>query len=99
MRLPSLLALAATGALLLPISVQAAPSSENSPFMQNCVQQATSQGLAKTAAESHCKCADETIQKNFTKAQIEDLDSRDGVDAKLMQKAQTLVQQQCAGKS
>ena len=35
---------------------------------------------------------------DITDAEIADLDSKDGVDAKLMQKAQTVVQQACAPK-
>ena len=49
--------------------------------------------------KKHCDCGAQAIKKNFTDAEIADLDSKDGVDAKLMQKAQSVVRQACAPKS
>ncbi len=92
MRLQSLLALAVSGALLLPVAAQAASSAdENSDFMKNCVQQATANGLDAAKAKSHCTCTANGLEKNFTKAELEDLDSKDGVDAKVKQRADALI--------
>ncbi|HKS13785.1 MAG TPA: hypothetical protein VJS90_12190 [Pseudomonas sp.] len=97
MRLQSLLALTAAGALLLPMAAQADwPAGKKGAYMEQCVQVATGQGVDAKAADAHCKCGANAIEKNFTKAEIEDLDSKDGVDAKLMQRAQTVVTQACA---
>ncbi|AUF96947.1 hypothetical protein WLF18_02510 [Pseudomonas shirazensis] len=99
MRLQSLLALTAAGALLLPMAAQADwPAGKKDAYMQQCVQVATQQGVSAKDADTHCKCGAQAIEKNFSKAEIEDLDSKDGVDAKLMQKAQTVVKQACTTK-
>ncbi|MCE5981780.1 hypothetical protein ABE525_06170 [Pseudomonas wadenswilerensis] len=100
MRLQSLLALAAAGALLLPFSAHAEWSAERkAAYMTQCVQVATQQGVDAKKADQHCKCGAQAIGKNFTQAEIEDLDSKDGVDAKLMQKAHKVVQEACAPKT
>ncbi|CAG8863086.1 hypothetical protein PS627_00021 [Pseudomonas fluorescens] len=99
MRLQSLLALTAASALLLPMAAQADwPAGKKGAYMQQCAQVATGQGLDAKAADAHCKCGAAAIEKNFSKDEIEDLDSKDGVDAKLMQRAQTVVTQACAPK-
>ena len=67
--------------------------------MSQCTQVAQGQGVDAATAKKHCDCGAQTIKKNFTDAEIADLDSNDGVDAKLMQKAQTVVKQACAPKS
>jgi len=92
MRVPSLLALAATAALLLPVAANAGnfPPGKEAGYM--------AQGVDAATAEKHCDCGAQAIKKNFTDAEIADLDSKDGVDAKLMQKAQTVVKQACAPK-
>ncbi|MBK5008912.1 hypothetical protein IAE33_000772 [Pseudomonas sp. S60] len=88
MRLQSLLALVVSGALLLPMAAQAATSvGENSEFMKSCVQQATAQGTDAAKAKSHCSCTANGLEKNFTKAELEALDSKNGVDAKLKTRA------------
>ncbi len=93
MRLQSLLALAATGALLLPMAAQAASAAdENSDFMKSCVQQATGQGVDAAKAKSHCSCTANGFEKDFTKAELEDLDTaKDGVDAKVQKRADDLI--------
>jgi hypothetical protein len=99
MRLQSLLALTAAGALLLPMAAQADwPAGKKGTYMQQCVQVATGQGLDAKTADAHCKCGADAIEKKFSTAQIEDLDSKDGVDAKLMKQAQDAVMQACAPK-
>ena len=100
MRLQSLLALTAAGALLLPMAAQAAtwPAGKKDAYMQQCVQVATGKGLDAKTADAHCKCGADAIEKNFSTAQIEELDSKDGVDAKLMKQAQDTVMQACAPK-
>lgn len=67
--------------------------------MTQCTQVASGQGVDAATAKKHCDCGAQAIKKNFTDAEIADLDSQDGVDAKLMQKAQTVVQQACKPKS
>ena len=99
MRLQSLLALTAAGALLLPMAAQADwPAGKKDAYMQQCVQVATGQGLDAKTADAHCKCGAEAIKKNFSEAEIKELDSKDGVDAKLMQRAQTVVEKACTAK-
>ncbi|MFR0718022.1 hypothetical protein ACLUS7_23525 [Enterobacterales bacterium BD_CKDN230030183-1A_HGKHYDSX7] len=101
MRVPSLLALAAAGALLLPVAANAGnfPAEKEGHYMTQCQQVASGQGVDAAAAKKHCECGAQAIKKNFTDAEIADLDSTDGVDAKLMQRAQTIVKQACAPKS
>ena len=101
MRVQSLLALAAAGALLLPLSASAGdfPAGAKANYMSQCNKAAMGQGLDAKSADTHCKCGAAAIEKNFSDAEIADLDSKDGVDAKLMQKAQTVVRQACAPKS
>ena len=101
MRVPSLLALAAAGALLLPMAANAGnfPEGKEDAYMNPCTQVAQGQGVDAATAKKHCDCGAQTIKKNFTDAEIADLDSNDGVDAKLMQKAQMVVKQACAPKS
>ena len=100
MRVPSLLALAAAGALLLPVAANAGnfPAGSEQSYMDQCRQTATAQGVDAGRAEKHCKCGEQAIKKNFTDKEIEDLNSKDGVDAKLMKKAQTVVQAACKPK-
>ncbi|WEL53659.1 hypothetical protein PZ739_17660 [Pseudomonas kermanshahensis] len=97
MRFPSLLALSVAGALLLPVAANAGsfPAGAKQTYMTQCVDAATAKGLDKKSAEQHCTCGSKAIEKNFSDEEIKDLDSKDGVDAKLMQKAQTVVQQAC----
>ncbi|AHC81993.1 MULTISPECIES: hypothetical protein [Pseudomonas] len=101
MRVPSLLALAAAGALLLPMAANAGnfPAGKEAAYMAQCTQVAQGQGVDAATAKKHCDCGAQTIKKNFTDAEIADLDSNDGVDAKLMQRAQMAVKQACAPKS
>ena len=101
MRVPSLLALAAAGALLLPVAANAGnfPAGKEAGYMAQCTQVAKGQGVDDATAKKHCGCGAQAIKKNFTDAEIADLDSNDGVDAKLMQKAQSVVQQSCAPKA
>ena len=97
MRFQSLLALTAAGALLLPMAATAGdfPAGKQATYMTQCQQVATGQGVDANTAKKHCECGAQAIKKNFTDEEIKDLDSQDGVDAKLMQKAQTVVQQAC----
>lgn len=101
MRVPSLLALAAAGALLMPMAANAGnfPAGKENAYMAQCTQVATGQGVDAAAAKKHCDCGAKAIKENFSDAEIVDLDSKDGVDAKLMQKAQSVVKQACAPKS
>ncbi|MBV4535562.1 MULTISPECIES: hypothetical protein [Pseudomonas] len=97
MRFQSLLALTAASALLLPMAATAGdfPAGKQAAYMTQCQQVATGQGVDANTAKKHCECGAQAIKKNFTDDEIKDLDSQDGVDAKLMQKAQTVVQQAC----
>lgn len=100
MRLQSLLAACAASALLLPMAAQAGnfPAGKEAAYMAQCTQVATGQGVDAAAAKKHCDCGAQAIKKNFSDKEIEDLDSKDGVDAKLMQRAQTVVQSACKPK-
>ena len=101
MRLQSLLALAATGALLLPLAANAGPwpAGKKGQYMDQCVQVASAQGITAKQADTHCKCGADAIEKNFTTEQIEALDHKDGVDAALLKRAQDTVKAACAPKS
>ncbi|MHA6196246.1 hypothetical protein ACX3YG_17950 [Pseudomonas wadenswilerensis] len=100
MRLHSLLALAAAGALLMPLSANAGkfPAGKEGTYMDQCIQAATSQGLDAKTANGHCKCGKEAIEKNFTDKEIADLDSTEGVDANLKERAQAAVKNACSPK-
>ncbi|MBC3411337.1 hypothetical protein HU720_08475 [Pseudomonas sp. SWRI51] len=100
MRLQSLLAACAASALLLPMAAQAGnfPAGKEAAYMAQCTQVATGQGVDAAAAKKHCDCGAQAIKKNFSDKEIEDLDSKDGVDATLMQRAQTVVQSACKPK-
>ena len=100
MRFHSLLALAAASAFVLPMAASAGsfPAGKEAAYMAQCKQVATGQGVDAKMADTHCSCGAEAIKKNFSDAEIKDLDSTDGVDAKLMQRAQTVVQQACKPK-
>lgn len=95
MRLQSLLALAATSALLLPLGAHAGKLP--SGYLEACVANAqqVNPALSKAQSEQHCGCAGQVIEKNFSDSEIADLDSRDGVDAKVMQRAEKLVKASC----
>ncbi|ATP45681.1 hypothetical protein HU764_008310 [Pseudomonas sp. SWRI100] len=97
MRFPSLLALSVAGALLLPVAANAGsfPAGAKQNYMSQCTKVASGQGLDAKAAQQHCTCGATAIEKNFSDEEIKDLNSSDGVDAKLMQKAQTVVKQAC----
>lgn len=98
MRLQSLLAFAA---LSLPFAATAGewPAGKHDAYMSQCEQVATGQGLNAQAAKAHCQCGAQAIQKNFSTAEIEALDSKNGVDPKLAERARTAVTQACAAKS
>ncbi|NIE73069.1 hypothetical protein F3J44_18730 [Pantoea sp. Tr-811] len=100
MRVPSLLALAAAGALLLPLAANAGnfPAGSEQSYMTQCEKAAGAQGVDAATAKKHCDCGAQAIKKNFTDKEIADLDSKDGVDAKLMQRAQSVVQAACKPK-
>ncbi|MFK3773396.1 hypothetical protein KSS93_19485 [Pseudomonas xanthosomatis] len=100
MRLQSLLAACAVSALLLPLAANAGnfPPGKEAAYMTQCTQVAGGQGVDAATAKKHCDCGAQAIKKNFTDKEIMDLDSKDGVDAKLMQRAQTVVQAACKPK-
>jgi hypothetical protein len=100
MRVLSLLAVCAASALLLPLAANAGnfPAGKEAAYMTQCQQVASGRGLDAATAKKHCECGAQAIKKNFSDKEIEDLDSKDGVDAKLMQKAQNAVQTACKQK-
>jgi hypothetical protein len=100
MRLHSLLALAAAGALLMPLAANAGkcPEGKKSSYMTQCVDTAESKGLDFKTANKHCECGAKALETNFTDAEIQALDTKNGVDAQLMQRAQAAVQKACAPK-
>ena len=94
MRLHSLLALAATGALLLPLGANAGTVPPG--YLTSCVASASAQpGMTKPAAEKHCSCSVNVIEKKFSDAEIKDHNSTEGVDQALKDKAIKLVTQAC----
>ncbi|TDF80783.1 hypothetical protein [Pseudomonas sp. H9] len=99
MRFQSLLALAATSALLLPLSATAGKLPAN--YQATCVTQAQAQQktMSKADAERHCSCAGNVLEKEFSDAQIKDLDSSDGVDADTMKRAQEKIAAACKPKN
>ncbi len=96
MRLSSIVLLSTS--VLLPLTVEASgwPAGKKAGYMNQCVQVAMSQGIDAKTADQHCQCGANAIEKNFTTQEIEALDSKDGVDAKLMMRAQVAVSQSCA---
>ncbi|MFQ6574185.1 hypothetical protein [Pseudomonas sp. UM16] len=98
MRLQSLLALAAASALMLPLGAHAGKLPPE--YQSTCVAQAQQQNpkMAKTTAEEHCGCAGKVLEKEFSDAEIKDLDSADGIDANTMKRAQEKVRAACAPK-
>ena len=100
MRFQSLLALAAAGAMMLPLGANAGPwpAGKKGDYMDQCVQVATGQGISAKQADQHCKCGADAIERNFTTQEIEQLDSKTGVDAKLVSRAQNAVKTACAPK-
>ena len=100
MRFQSLLALTAVGALMLPMAANAGswPEGKKGAYMDQCVQTASVNGLDAKAAKSHCECGAQAIEKNFSTKEIQDLDSKDGVDANLMKRAKAAVQAACVTK-
>lgn len=102
MRLQSLFALAAAGALLLPFGANAAdswPKELKGPYMDQCIIAAKGMGLSTAQADKHCKCGADAIGANFTTEEIRALDSKNGVDAALKAKAEKAVMDSCASKT
>mgnify|MGYP000273936487 CR=1 FL=1 len=97
MRLQSLLALVATSALLLPLGAHAAEwsATKKAEYMTQCSDTTKAQGFSDAAAKQYCQCGANAIKKNFTDAEIEDLDSKDGVNAALMKRAQKVITEAC----
>ncbi|MFK8331854.1 hypothetical protein M2D63_017755 [Pseudomonas sp. BJa5] len=95
MRLQPLLALAAASALLLPLGAHAGKLPAG--YLEACVANAQQLNKAMTTdqATKHCDCAGKAIENNFSDAQIADLDSRDGVDAGVMRRAEEAVKKSC----
>jgi hypothetical protein len=99
MRIQSLLALTTASVLLLPLSVQAGawPPGKKGDYLDQCITAAAAQpGMTMTTAKKHCDCGANAIEKNFTTREIEQLDSRTGVDAALVKRAQDAVRAACA---
>ena len=69
-----LLALAAAGALLLPVAANAGnfPAGKEAGYMAQCTQVASGQGVDAATAKKHCDCGAQAIKKNFTDAEIAD---------------------------
>ncbi|MDD0974920.1 hypothetical protein [Pseudomonas fontis] len=102
MRLQSLLALAATSALLLPLTANAGAwpggSAAKGAYMDKCIAAASQQkGVTSSIANTHCKCGADALEKNFTTEQIQQLDGPKPSD-ELIMKAQQAVTAACAPK-
>ena len=100
MRFQTLLALAAAGAMMLPVGANAGswPAGKKGDYMDQCVEATKGQGVSLTQADQHCKCGANAIEKNFTTEEILQLDSKTGVDPKLISRAQNAVKTACAPK-
>jgi len=100
MRLHSLLAFAAAGIMLMPLAANAGKISadKRGEYMDACIQAATAKGLDAKTANQHCTCGRDALEKNFTDKEIAALDSNEGVDAQLKQRAQAAVMNACAAK-
>lgn len=96
MRIQSLFAFAAAGALLLPMAANAGPwpAGKKGSYMDQCIQVATGKGVSAKMADEHCKCGANAIEKNFSTQEIEALDSKT-VDEKLAKRAVDVVTQAC----
>ncbi|AXO88001.1 hypothetical protein ACE1YR_19295 [Pseudomonas sp. K1(2024)] len=97
MRVQSLLAACAASVLLLPLAAHAGkfPPGGEQAYMAQCQPAATAQGLSAADAKQHCECGATALKAKLSDKEIKDLDSKDGVDAPLMQKAQMVVQEAC----
>ena len=100
MRLQSLFALAAAGALLLPFSANAGtfPAGKEGPYMDQCVQAATKNGISAKDAYDHCTCGKKAIEKELTDDEIKSLDGTKADNA-LINRAQNAVKEACTPKS
>ncbi|KAJ6782063.1 hypothetical protein PWT90_03141 [Aphanocladium album] len=74
------------------------PPGEEERFLSQCQQVATAQGFDSATVNRYCACGAAVLERDFTDAELSQLDSKDGADAKLLQKAQRLVQKSCAPK-
>ncbi|MFJ7885139.1 hypothetical protein ACIQYF_16945 [Pseudomonas sp. NPDC096917] len=92
MRMTHLLAFAAPLALLLPLSAEAAwPKDLKASYMKDCTAAAAPK-IGEKAAQSHCSCGADKIDKNFTTAQIKELMGPDGAkNPPLQQKALDVI--------
>ncbi|MCX8567068.1 MAG: hypothetical protein ON057_001795 [Glomeribacter sp. 1016415] len=99
MRLPSIVLLSAS-VLMLPLTAHVGPwpAGKKGAYMDQCVQVATAQSVDAKTADKRYRCGADALEKNFTTKELEDLDSKDGVDAKLMMHAQVTVTQACSAK-
>lgn len=100
MRLQSLFALAAAGALLLPFSANAGtfPKDKEGPYMDQCIGAATAKGISAKDAHAHCTCGKNAIEKELTDNEIKSLDGTKADNA-LISRVQNAVKAACAPKS
>ncbi|MBJ9974301.1 hypothetical protein IAE35_00255 [Pseudomonas sp. S75] len=97
MRIQSLLA-ACAASLLMPLAAQAQgkfPEGAEQAYTAQCQQVAQGKGLDQATAKKHCDCGAQAIKQNFNDNEIAELDSKNGVNPQLLQKAQTVVQKAC----
>ncbi|QSQ14855.1 hypothetical protein [Myxococcus landrumensis] len=92
-----LVAFAVSTGLLLPLAARAGawPAGKKAEYVGQCMQVAAIQGVDTKKADQKCKCSADAIEKNFTSAEIEVLSGQDNADAKLMQRALTVIQTKC----
>lgn len=91
-----LFSLLAPFALALPLSAHAAmDSATHQTFIQNCMAAAT-QKLDAQAAEAHCTCGANSVNKHFSDAEIDTLnDAKTPPDSKLTARLQKVVTEDC----
>ena len=91
-----LLALLAPVALALPLSAHAAmDNATHETFIQNCMA-AAGQKLDAKAAQAHCTCGANSVNKHFSDAEIKTLsNAQTPPDSKLTARLQKVVTEDC----
>jgi len=75
MRLYRLLTLAASLAMLLPLSAQAAwPAADRAKFMDECLVQAK-KNVSEADAQKHCTCSAKATESKFSVEEMKDVNS------------------------
>ncbi|AIR90735.1 hypothetical protein [Pseudomonas cremoricolorata] len=100
MRLKPLLAIVAATALSLPLAAHAGKFSAEAErsYTASCVKSSTDNGLSAEAAKQHCECGKKVLEKDFSDAQLKELNGQNPKPT-LVEQAQTAVAMACSKKS